>query len=50
MTSRVLLDLILIIAALVLGIVAVIESAWKNWAGWAAIALAIAGLIMVWPK
>jgi hypothetical protein len=49
MTSRVLLELILIIAALVLGMVAVIEAAWRNWAGWAVTALAVAALIVVWP-
>ena len=49
MTTKTLLEIILIIAAGVLGAVAVIESNLRNWAGWGVIALAIAALFMVWP-
>ena len=43
------LILILLIAALVFGVVAVIEARGRSWAGWGVIALAIAGLIGAWP-
>lgn len=49
MTSKTLLELVLIIAAGVLGAVAVIEANWRSWAGWGVLALAVAALIAVWP-
>lgn len=49
MTTKFLLELLLILAGLIFGIVAVVESGLRNWAGWGVIALAVAALIMVWP-
>lgn len=49
MTSKTLFELILIIAAGIFGVVAVVEARGRNWAGWGVIALAVAGLIAVWP-
>jgi hypothetical protein len=48
MTAKTLLEIILIVAALVFGIVAIVESR-RNWAAWGVIALAVVGLIVVWP-
>lgn len=39
------IDLILVIAALILGFVAVVESQGRSWVGWGVVALAVSLLV-----
>lgn len=47
MTGKTLIELILVIAALVFGVVAVVEARGRNWAAWGVVALAVAALLVV---
>jgi len=38
------LELLFLVAALVLGIVSVVEARWRSWAGWGVICIALAFL------